>query len=126
MKSFKEYRNSSINEGWRVSVEDPYNLKKEKSALKFKIPQKPITVENIEGKISEHDVDVIIDFSDGNRIVTQAEWGIDQITKIIVDSQSRNPLRIDVTDLAMEYFGSSGSLTNDLCILYRDWVQGKI
>lgn len=119
-----------INEAakWDVDVNEPYNDKDEKKFISsFKIKFDPITVANVEGQIDEDHTDLRIDFSNGDEIYLQMSFN-GQPSCVITKASYPwgDNSKEDVTKYLERFMGSSGTVTGDLCILYKHYIEGKL
>ena len=130
LKTFDKFLNESnqqktkLNEAlsWGVNVEEPFVEKREKMmALQFSVKLDPITVVGVSGDIQENNVDVHIQFSNGEFIESDYQNGVDIYNKDKQNMFSHRDQRI-----IGDYWGSTTSVVGDLCLIYRDWKAGKI
>jgi hypothetical protein len=114
----------AITVKWDVDTNEPYNGKDEKKyATSFKISLDPITVTNVVGQIDEDYTDLGIDFSNGDKIYLQMSFN-GQSSCIITKASDKS--KEDVTKYLERFMGSSGTVTGDLCILYKYYIEGKL
>jgi hypothetical protein len=114
----------AITVKWDVDTNEPYNDKDEKKyATSFKISFDPITVTNVVGQIDEDYTDLGIDFSNGDKIYLQMSFN-GQSSCIITKASDKS--KEDVTKYLERFMGSSGTVTGDLCILYKYYIEGKL
>jgi len=131
VKTFDKFLNESnqlktkLNEAkvsFGANVEEPFVEKREKMmAQSFTIKLDPITVVGVSGDISEDKIDVHIQFSNGEFIESDYQNGVDIYNKDKQNMFSNRDQRI-----LGDYWGSTETVVGDLCLIYRDWKQGKI
>jgi len=112
----------SVNESWRVDViGDLSNEKEEIAEIRgFKVVLEPVTVVNTTGIISEDKTDLTIDFSNGDRLIYKVGFGGYGKATLHKSDES-----YDVSDRLPKYVGSTGTVTGDLLIMYRDDFLSK-
>jgi len=120
IKSFEEF----INEGmsWGAEVAEPFDANQEKKvASKFAIKMDPITVVGVSGDIQDDNVDIHIQFSNGEYIESDYQNGVD-----IYNAEQQNMFSNRDQGVVAGYWGSTGTVVGDLCLIYRDWKLGKL
>lgn len=134
LKSFNQFVNESeeINEAktnFGVTVEEPFDKKREEMmAIGFKLKLDPVTVVGVTGTISDDITDVTIQFSNGYQLVYSNHLapnsrGRRELTLTKSDNSGYEKHLDNEIDL---YMGSTGTVIGDLCLIYRDYIQGKL
>lgn len=134
VRTFSKFVNESesINEGkfsFGVNVEEPFEEKREKMmAQSFTIKLDPITIVGASGNISDDITDVTIQFSNGDQLVyfnhsAPNSSGRRELTLTRSDDPSVEKHLDNELD---NYMGSTTTVIGDLCLIYRDYIQGKI
>lgn len=134
VKTFEKFVNESeeINEArtnFDVTVEEPFDKKREEMmAMGYKLKIDPITITGVTGTISDDITDVTIQFSNGDQLgyfnhSAPSSRGQRELTLTKSDNSGFEKHLDNELDL---YLGSSTSVIGDLCLIYRDYIQGKI
>jgi len=116
---------SNLNEAkvsFGADVEPPFDEKREKMmADSFVIKLDPVTVVGVSGDIREDNIDIHIQFSNGDYLESDYQNGID-----IYNKDKQNMFSSRDQRIMGDYWGSTTTVTGDLCLIYRDWLQGKL
>jgi len=122
IKLFESYLTEAAK--WDVNTNDPYNERNEKKfASTFKIKFNPITVKDVAGQIDEDYTDLTITFSNDDSIYLQYSFNGQENCRI---TKAHDNSKIDVTKYLDKFIGSSGTVTGDLCILYKYYIENKL
>lgn len=132
IKQFEHFVNEAIT--WDVDTNEPHNDKKENAyARSFRIDFDPITVKGVEGQIDEDYTELEIDFSNGDKIYlvndyrnNYKKFPFNKGESNCVITKSNDKSEVDVTIYWDRFMGSSGTVTGDLCILYKYYIEGKL
>lgn len=121
MKYVKLFENFEINEGvkWDVDVNEPFSEKSEKKYTKSKITiSKVIEVIKVYGEISEDYTEIEILFSNGESIYYEYSGSTKRC--VIDKNDDREP--VIVTDALDSFLGSTGTVTGDIILIYRNHI----
>jgi len=122
VKLFENYLNEAKT-SWGVKVSSPYSNKDEKKAAMKFVLNDPITVVGVSGEIGEDTTQLEIQFSNGDRVVYEYYFDIGQDDKdMSIYSGHLGEYEVPL-EIINTYFGSTGTLVGDLCLLYRKYME---
>jgi len=122
VKLFENYLNEAKT-SWGVKVSSPYSNKDEKKAAMKFVLNDPITVVDVSGEIGEDTTQLEIYFSNGDRVVYEYYFDIGQDNKDMSIYTSHLGEYEVPLEIINTYFGSTGTLVGDLCLLYRKYME---
>lgn len=123
VKLFENYLNEAKT-SWGVRVSSPYSNKDEKkAAMKFVIND-PITVVGVSGEIDENDTNLSVQFSNADQVDYTYTYDVMEDTKEMTIYEDGRPNGYEVPlEIINTYFGSTGTLVGDICLIYRKWTE---
>ena len=122
VKLFENYLNEAKT-SWGVKVSSPYSNKDEKKAAMKFVLNDPITVVDVSGEIGDVTTNLEIQFSNGDRVVYEYYFDIGQDDKdMSIYSGHLGEYEVPL-EIINTYFGSTGTLVGDLCLLYRKYME---
>lgn len=123
VKLFENYLNEAKT-SWGVRVSSPYSNKDEKkAAMKFVIND-PITVVGVSGEIDENDTNLSVQFSNADQVDYTYTYDVMEDTKEMTIYEDGRPNGYEVPlEIINTYFGSTGTLVGDICLIYRKYME---
>lgn len=122
VKLFENYLNEAKT-SWGVKVSSPYSNKDEKKAAMKFVLNDPITVVDVSGEIGDVTTNLEIQFSNGDRVVYEYYFDIGQDDKdMSIYSGHLGEYEVPL-EIINTYFGSTGTLVGDLCLLYKKYME---
>jgi len=127
VKLFENYLNEAKT-SWGVKVSSPYSNKDEKKAAMKFVLNDPITVVGVSGLIGDDYTDLSVQFSNADQVDYTYTYDVMEDTKemtIQYNNDFRNNSSYEVPlEIINTYFGSTGTLVGDICLIYRKWTEG--
>jgi len=108
-----------------ISVENPYDPKKEKAAAnKFKYTSTPVTIDSVFGDIGDTETELDFKASNGDLIHYEFLGGSKWL--LTIKSYERDYTAKIRTDVIEDYLGSTGTVIGDLLLLYNEFLDGQM
>ena len=124
---FKAESKNPLNEKWNVDVEEPFSDKKEKGAqVRYAFKFAPIKMIDAEGFIQEDETEVMLTFSNGDKLEYLYTYSPTRPEKSI-SIRTGNGSGFGLTQTQIEnYMGNAGTIIGDLGNVYTDFQTGVL